>query len=89
MEPYVRSHHLNTYLVFDANGHSAFDVLHNLFQGLYMGYSRVGEILGQIINNKITIWFNVIDGLHQIANHLKIWIILNNHVLFFNSMVVF
>jgi hypothetical protein len=39
-------------LVFDANGHSAFDLLDNLFQGLYMGYSRVGE---QIINNKIAI----------------------------------
>jgi hypothetical protein len=76
-------------LVFDANGYSAFDVLHNLFQGLYMGYYRVGKILGQIINNKIKIQFNVNDGMHQIANHLKIWITLNSHVLFFSSMVVF
>jgi hypothetical protein len=89
VETYVRSHHLNTYLVFDANGHSAFDVLHNLFQGLYMGYSKVGEILDQIINNKITIWFNVNDGIHQIANHLKIRITLKSHVFFFNTIVVF
>ncbi len=68
METYVRFHHLNTYLVFDANGHSAFDVLHNLFQGLYMGYCKVGEILGQIINNKIIIMFNVNYGMHQIVN---------------------
>jgi hypothetical protein len=80
---------VNTYLVFDANGHSAFHVLHNLLQGLYMGYSRVEEILGPIINNKIIIWFDVNDGMHQIANHLKIWITLKSHVLSFSSMVVF
>lgn len=30
-------------------------LIDNLFQGLYMSYFKVGEILGQIINNKIAI----------------------------------
>jgi hypothetical protein len=72
-------------LIFDAKGHNAFGVLHNPLQGMYMNYSKVEEILGQAINNKRRIWSSVDDHMHEVANHLKIWITLNSHV---SSLVV-
>jgi hypothetical protein len=78
-----------TCLIFDAKGHNVFGVLHNPLQGMYMNCSKVEEILGQAINNKRRIWSSVDDHMHEVANHLKIWITLNSHVVFFSSRAIY
>ncbi len=77
-----------TCLIFDAKGHNSFGVPHNLFQGMYTNCSKVEKILGQTINNKRKIWSTIDDGMHEVANHLQIWITLNSHVVFFSSKAI-
>jgi hypothetical protein len=59
-----------------------------LFKACIRIVPRLKEILRQTINNKRRIWFSLDDGMHEVANHLKIWITLNSHVVFFSSRAI-